>query len=154
MQVRKFEEKDGEGVKNLIISILTKEYPFDKSVYENSDIADIGKTYNGKRDVFFVIDSENDVIGTVGVKEDSKDIALLRRLFVKPAFRRKGYGALLLNKALNHCKKNDFKRVVFRATGRMAQAINLLKKTGFKEVEKIDLGGFQIYKFALDLQQA
>lgn len=152
MQARKFDEKDGEGVKDLIISILTKEYPFDKSVYENSDIKDIGKTYGGKRDVFFVIDAENDVIGTVGVKEDSKDTALLRRLFVKPAFRRKGYGTLLLSKAISHCKKNDFKRIVFRATGRMAQAINLLKKTGFKEVEKIDLGGFKIYKFALDLQ--
>lgn len=152
MQVRKFSQKDGEGVKNLIISILTKEYPFDKSVYEDSDIANIGKTYGGKRDVFFVIDAENDVIGTVGVKEDSKDTALLRRLFVKPAFRRKGYGVLLLSKAINHCKKNNYRHVVFRATGRMAQAINLLKKTGFREIEKVDLGGFAIYKFALDLQ--
>lgn len=107
--------------------------------------------YGGKRDTFFVLDSEKDVIGTVGIKEDSKDTAILRRLFVKPAFRRKGYGALLLNKAISHCKKNDFKHVVFRATGRMSQAISLLKKTGFREIEKIDLGGFQIYKFALDL---
>ncbi|MDD5681556.1 MAG: GNAT family N-acetyltransferase [Candidatus Omnitrophica bacterium] len=152
MLVRKFSEKDGEGVKNLIVSILTKEYPFDKSIYESSDIADIAKTYGGKRDTFFVIDAEDDVIGTVGVKEDSKDTALLRRLFVKPAVRRKGYGALLLNKAIDHCRKNNYKRIVFRATGRMAQAINLLKKTGFREVEKIDMGGFEIYKFALDLQ--
>jgi hypothetical protein len=33
----------------------------------------------------------------------------------------------------------------------MIQAINLLKKRNFKEIEKIDLGGFQIYKFVLDL---
>lgn len=151
MQVRKFDEKDGESVKNLIISILTKEYPFDKSVYEDSDIADIRKAYSGKRDTFFVLDAEKDVVGTVGVKEDSIDTALLRRLFVKPAFRRKGYGSLLLSKAINHCKKSNFKHIVFRATGRMSQAINLLRKTGFREIEKIDLGGFQIYKFALDL---
>src|SRR3989338_5078861 len=151
MQVRKFEAKDGEDVKDLILSILTKEYPFDKSVYETSDIADIKEAYGGVRDIFFVIESDDDVIGTVGVKEDAKDTALLRRLFVKPSCRRKGYGSLLLSKAINYCRRNNFKQVVFRATGRMAQAINLLKKSGFKEIEKIDLGGFQIYKFALNL---
>ncbi len=151
MQVRKFEEKDGEGVKDLILSILTKEYPFDKSVYETSDIADIKEAYGGERDIFFVIESDSDVIGTVGVKEDAKDTALLRRLFIRPSCRRKGYGSLLLSKAINYCRKNNFKQIVFRATGRMAQAINLLKKNGFREIEKIDLGGFQIYKFALNL---
>ncbi|MFH0839460.1 MAG: GNAT family N-acetyltransferase [Candidatus Omnitrophota bacterium] len=151
MQVRKFDTKDSADVKNLIVSILTKEYPFDKSVYENSDISSINDTYGGRRDVFFVIESDDDIIGTVGVKEDSEDTALLRRLFIKPSCRRKGYGSLLLSRALNHCRKNHFKQVVFRATGRMAQAINLLKKNGFKEAEKIDLGGFRIYKFVLDL---
>ncbi|MBU4488894.1 MAG: GNAT family N-acetyltransferase [Candidatus Omnitrophica bacterium] len=151
MQVRKFDTKDSADVKNLIVSILTKEYPFDKSVYENSDISSISDTYGGRKDVFFVIESDDDIIGTVGVKEDSKDTALLRRLFIKPSCRRKGYGSLLLSRALNHCRKNHFKQVVFRATGRMAQAINLLKKNGFKEAEKIDLGGFRIYKFVLDL---
>ncbi len=151
MLVRKFEIDDGKKVKDLILSILTKEYPFDESAYENSDISNIGDTYGGQRDVFFVIESDDDIMGTVGVKEDSKDTALLRRLFVKPSCRRKGYGSLLVSKALSHCRKNHFKRVVFRATGRMSQAINLLKKTGFREIEKIDLGGFQIYKFSLDL---
>ena len=151
MQVRKFERKDSENVKKLILSILTKEYPFDKSVYENSDISNINDTYGGRKDIFFVIESDDDIIGTVGVKEDSRDTALLRRLFIKPSCRRKGYGSLLLSKALNHCRKNHFKQVVFKATGRMAQAINLLKKSGFREIEKIDLGGFQIYKFTLSL---
>ena len=151
MQVRTFEHKDSDKVKNLILSILTKEYPFDKSVYENSDISDIAECYNGKRDIFLVVESEGRILATIGIKEDSEDTALIRRLFVDPACRRKGYGALLLDKGIRHCKKNNFKHIVFRTTGRMAQAINLLKKLRFKETEKIDLGGFQIYKFLLEL---
>jgi GNAT superfamily N-acetyltransferase len=151
MKTRMFEPKDSEGVKNLIISILTKEYPFDKNVYEDSDIADICQAYGGKRDGFFVIESESKIVGTVGVKEESKDTALIRRLFVDIASRRKGYGTLLLDRAIRHCRSNNFEHIVFRSTGRMVQAINLLKKTNFKEAEKIDLGGFQIYKFVLDL---
>lgn len=151
MQVRKFELKDSQSVKELIISILTKEYPFDKNVYENSDISDISNAYGGKRDGFYVIESEGRILGTVGVKEESKDTALVRRLFVDAASRRRGYGALLLEKAIRHCRENNFKHIVFRTTGRMVQAINLLKKINFKEVEKIDLGGFLIYKFVLSL---
>jgi N-acetylglutamate synthase-like GNAT family acetyltransferase len=151
MQVRTFEKKDENNVKDLIISILTKEYPFDQSVYENSDIADIGKAYSGKRDAFFVIASDSKILGVIGVKEDSKDTALVRRLFVDPACRRRGYGELLLDKAIRHCKSKNFEHIAFRTTGRMAQAINLLKKRGFQEVEKIDLGGFEIFTFILDL---
>ncbi len=151
MQVRTFEVKDSDRVKNLIISVLTKEYPFDKSVYENSDLADISNSYGGKRDGFFVVESEGNILATIGIKEDSEDTALVRRLFVDPSCRRKGYGALLLDKGIRLCRKNDFKHIAFRTTGRMVQAINLLKKMNFKEVEKIDMGGFQIYKFVLDL---
>lgn len=151
MQVRAFERKDNNNVKNLIVSILTTEYPFDKSVYENSDLSDISNAYGEKRDSFLVLENKGKILGTIGIKEDSKETALIRRLFVDPSCRRKGYGALLLEKGISHCKRNNFTHIVFRTTGRMAQAINLLKKTNFKEVEKIDLGGFRIYKFMLDI---
>ncbi|MBN1872291.1 MAG: GNAT family N-acetyltransferase [Candidatus Omnitrophica bacterium] len=152
MQVRKFETKDSDNVKGLILSILTKEYPFDKSVYEDSDISSIRGVYGGKRDDFLVLESDGKILGTIGIKEESEDTALIRRLFVDPSCRRKGYGALLMDKAIRHCKKNNFKNIVFRTTGRMVQAINLVKKMKFKEVERLDLGGFQIYKFMLELR--
>ena len=127
MQVRTFESTDGKHVKDLIVSILSKEYPFDKEVYEDeSDLVDIDSAYGGKRDTFLVLESEGKILGTIGIKEDSKSTAMLRRLFVEPSCRRKGYGALLLDKGIRHCKKNNFKHIVFRTTGRMAQAINLM----------------------------
>ena len=151
MQIRMFENKDAGSVKDLIISILSNEYPFDKSAYENSDISNIGQVYGGKRDAFFVIESDGKIAGTIGIKEDSEDTALIRRLFVTPSCRRKGYGLLLLDRAIRSCKDFNFKRIAFRTTWRMVQAINLLKKTNFKEVEKVDVEDLQIYKFVLDL---
>ena len=151
MQVRAFKEKDAGQVKELILSILTQEYPFDRSAYSDSDLDAILETYGGGNDAFFVIESEGGVFGTVCVKEDSEDTALLRRLFIDPRYRRRGYGSLLIEKATEHCRRKNFKRLVFRTTGRMAQAIILCKKNNFKEAEKIDLGGFQIYTFILSL---
>jgi len=151
MQVRAFKKEDSEEIKDLILSILTKEYPFDKSAYSDSDLFDLYGTYSGKKDNFFVLEDNGKIIGTVGIKQDAEDTALLRRLFVVAGQRKKGYGKLLVDKALVFCKDKDYGRIVFRTTNRMTQAIELCMKRGFKKAEEIDLEGFQIYKFVLEL---
>lgn len=151
MQIRKFAEPDGPKVKELILSILEKEYPFDRKAYSDTDLKNIGATYGGPQDTFFVIEDNNKIIGTAGIKADMKDTALLRRVFVDPNERRKGYGSKLLGEAVKFCKDTGYKQLVFRATGKMIHAIELCKKNGFMEAEKLDLGGFFIYKFVLDL---
>lgn len=151
VEIRKFVETDCLKVKEMILSILEKEYPFDRKAYSDTDLESIGATYGGSRDVFFVIEKEGRIIATAGIKEDSSQTALLRRVFVDSGERRKGYGSQLLNKAIEFCREKGYKEVVFRATSKMIQAIELCKKHGFKEMEKLDLGGFFIYKFSLDL---
>jgi N-acetylglutamate synthase-like GNAT family acetyltransferase len=151
MQIRKFAEADGVKVKELILSILEKEYPFDRKAYPDTDLENIGATYGGPQDTFFVIEDGNRIIATAGIKKDTRDTALLRRVFVDPGERRKGYGSKLLDGAVKFCREAGYKQLVFRATGKMTQAIELCKKNGFKETEKLDLGGFFIYKFVLDL---
>lgn len=151
MRIRKFTELDGAKVKELILSILEKEYPFDRKAYSDTDLENIGATYGGPRDTFFVIENDNKIIATAGIKEDTRDAALLRRVFVDPIERQKGYGSKLLDEAIKFCKEAGYKQLVFRATGKMINAIELCKKKGFKEAEKLDLGGFFIYKFVLNL---
>lgn len=151
MEIRKFADVDGPNVKELILSILEKEYPFDRKAYSDTDLENIGAAYGGERDTFFVIEDGNDVIATTGIKEDSKDTALLRRVFVRASDRKKGYGSRLLDEAIKFCKEKGYKELVFRTTSKMVSAIELCKKKGFKEIEKLDLGGFFIHKFVLDL---
>lgn len=147
MEVRSLRKEDTEAAKELILSVLTKEYPFDKSAYSDSDLYDLKDTYSGSRESFFVLEDGGKIVGTTGIKEDSEKTALLRRVFVDPAHRRKGYGALLIDEALTFCKKKNYSNIAFRTTSRMTQAIELCKKKGFKQIEKIDLEGFCIYKF-------
>ncbi len=149
--LRPFDKKDSKGAKELILSILTKEYPFDKSAYSDSDLDRIDEVYSGTKDSFFVIEEGGSVVGTVGIKEESGDSALLRRLFVDAGHRHKGYGTQLLNKALEFCRAGGYKDVIFRCTDRMVDAMNLCKKSGFVEVEELDVGGFKIHKLVLAL---
>jgi len=149
--LRQFEKEDAAGVKGLILSILAKEYPFDKSAYSDSDLDRIGEVYGGERESFFVIDEEGQIVGTAGIKEEAKDDALLRRLFVDANHRKHGYGTELLNKAVTFCKEKGYKRINFRCTDRMADAMKLCTKQGFKETENLEISGFKIHKWELEL---
>lgn len=147
--LRTFQKNDADSVKELILKILAKEYPFDRSAYSDSDLDRIGEVYGGSRDSFFLIEGPEGVVGTVGIKEESKEEALLRRLFVDSRHRKKGHGTSLLEKALDFCRSKGYHKVRFRCTDRMADAMHLCIKKGFKEVESLKVGGFKIHVLEL-----
>ena len=149
--LRKFEPQDSQGVKNLILTILTREYPFDRSAYSDSDLDKIAETYSGSKDSFFVVEEKGEIVGTAGIKEDSADDALLRRLFVDPKHRRIGYGSGLLKIAIEFAKEKGYKRVFFRCTDRMAAAMKLCISKGFKEKDSLEVSGFKIHRLELGL---
>ena len=149
--LRLFQKEDAEGVRNLILNILSNEYPFDKSAYSDSDLYKISETYGGKGDAFFVIEDGGEIVGTVGVKGESSSEALLRRFFVDLKHRKKGYGSGLLDKAIDFCKDKGYKKIYFRCTDRMSAAMHLCLKRGFKETEKLEISGFKIHKLELSL---
>lgn len=146
IDIRPFDKRDSTGVKELILSILTKEYPFDKGAYSDSDLDRIEEVYGGRNEAFFVIEDGGKIVGTVGVKEDAPGDALLRRLFVDPSSRKKGYGTALISKALKFCADKGYRKISFRCTDRMQSAMKLCIKHGFAEKEALQVGGFHIHR--------
>jgi len=151
MPIRKFQEKDASSVKELVNSILFKEFPLSSKAYQIDDLDSIAKAYNGSRDVFYVIEEDNKIVGTAGIKEDTKQAALLRRVYVHPNYRGKGFGSVLMNAAIDFCRENGYRQVIFRSTSQMQEAISLCLRKGFSEEEKLNLGDVQIIKFVLQL---
>ena len=149
--LRRFRPDDAQGVKNLILTILTKEYPYDRSAYSDSDLDKIAETYSGPKDSFLVVEENGEIVGTVGVKEDSAEDALLRRLFVDPKHRKHGYGSGLLEAAVKFAKDKGYKRIFFRCTDRMGAAMKLCISKGFKEKDSLEVSGFKIHRLELGL---
>ncbi|MCM8761508.1 MAG: GNAT family N-acetyltransferase, partial [Candidatus Omnitrophica bacterium] len=123
----------------------------DKSSYSDSHLDRIGEKYGGSKDAFFGVEEDGAIVGTVGVKQETDEDALLRRLFVDPKHRRCGYGQALLETAVDFCRKNGYKRMFFRCTDRMSDAMKLCAKKGFKETESLSVSGFNIHKLELKL---
>lgn len=149
--LRPFRGDDAGSVKELILEILEREYPFDRAAYSDSDLDRIAEVYSGDRNSFLVVEENKKIVGTVGVKEDSRDDALLRRLFVDPGHRKRGYGSELVKRAIEFCRSKKYKRVFFRCTDRMSDAMKLCIKNGFKETEALPVAGFRIHKLELSL---
>ncbi|MCD6093982.1 MAG: GNAT family N-acetyltransferase [Candidatus Omnitrophica bacterium] len=161
MHIRRFRAQDNQKVKRFINSILKKEFPGLASVYSENDLKDIKRHYSGKREGFFVAIDNDKIIGTGGIKEDDKveNKALLRRIFIHPNYRRKGYGLKILDKAIEFCKAQGYSTIIFRSTSKMSAANNLVRKRGFVEREHLYFPlnkkeQVEIIKFVLNLNEA
>lgn len=150
-RLRPFKEEDAAGVRELILTVLSKEYPFDRKAYADTDLDRIGEIYGGKRNAFFVAEERGAIVGTIGVKEETGDMALIRRFFVDLKHRKQGCGSALLERALGFCHGTGYRRVCFRCTDRMADAMRLCTHKGFVEAEKLDVSGFAIHRLELAL---
>lgn len=150
MRIRVFKESDGAKVRSLISSVMRNEFGMESRAYPENDLNDILGSYGAKRDAFFVAEQDKKIIGTVAIKEEDNRVALLRRLFVHPEYRKKGYGLKLIEAAIDFCKRQRYRVIVFRSTDRMSRANSLCERMGFLERARVDFNGFQILKFALN----
>lgn len=145
MQIRSFKKEDNAAVKELISSIMGREYPSEQRAYQYGDLDAVCDAYGKLREKFLVAVEGSALIGTIGIKEDSEKVALLRRLFIHHSHRGRGIGSMLVDTALDFCKMNEYKYVNFRATSKMTAAIELLcKKKGFSEKDRCPFNGIEI----------
>lgn len=131
--IRKVEPDDTPSIQKLIKDVMAEEFPSDLKAYAYYDIENPAAYYGGKKDVFLVAEKNKELIGTIAIKEDAPGTALLRRVFIKRPHRGKGYGDMLINKAMEFCFSHAYQTVVFRGTDKMQNALRLCLKKGFRE---------------------
>ena len=153
MAIRKIRRKDVDEVRALITDIMDREFSPVSVAYEYNDLDDPIGHYGGDREAFLVAEKDGEIVGTVAVKEDSADTALLRRVFVKKECRGRGYGDDLLNEAIDFCSSQKYRKIVFRGTDRMQTALGLCLKNGFEEDEVADFGGFSLVVLSRPLSE-
>ncbi|MGI6087077.1 MAG: GNAT family N-acetyltransferase [Kiritimatiellia bacterium] len=144
ISIRRIQPDDNQQVRQLIDEIMRDEFGAAQGAYTSHDLENPCAYYNGDKDIFLVAEKGGDIIGTVAVKEDSPNTALLRRLFVRKDCRGHGYGAMLLCKAMEFCFNRRYQNVNFRGTDHMQQALKLCLKEGFHEEDVIATDAFRM----------
>ena len=73
--------------------------------------------------------------GCVAVRKKDEGIAELKRMYIRPAFRRAGLGHLLLEKALSLAVELGYQKIRLDTLANMTPAIRLYEKAGFYSIE-------------------
>ncbi|MCB1194766.1 GNAT family N-acetyltransferase [bacterium] len=146
--ILKLTKTDEPHVVDFIESILDREYPEVPHHHVVDDLDKLYETYQGKRDTFLIIKNNGAIVGTVGIKEENPQVALLRRLFVAPEYRNKGFGTKLVEEVIRFCEQMKYEMILFRGTNHMGRAIRIVEKLGFIKRDLVDFGDFHIFIYA------
>ena len=73
--------------------------------------------------------------GCVALHKLEESICEMKRLYIKPKYRGKGFGKLLVNAVIDEAKKIGYTKMRLDTVPQMKEAINLYRQIGFKEIE-------------------
>ena len=151
VQIRLATHSDGSALRDL----------FEESVIEGlvgdndtgADIDNLQEAYfeDEGQSAFWVACDPRDVIGMIGVQKMADNAAEVRRLRVRSAYRRRGVGALLMERALSFCQHQGYLKVVLDVRIERGPAIALFRKFGFTHGRTRDIGGRKLLDFYIDL---
>ncbi len=150
--IRRFSPSDGSSVQKLISGIMDSEFHAVREAYPTKDIERIEDAYGGLGEAFFVAVNGQKVIGSVAIKKEDERVALLRRLFVDPQYRKQSLGIKLIDRAIKFCDEVGYQELIFKTTSQMEGAVKLCQKCGFTQRAKLHLGAIELLKFSLPIR--
>lgn len=136
--IRPFENRDAEDVANLIVSIQRGEYEMAITSRDQPDLSSIPDFYQTGAGNFWVAVVDDQVVGTLGLRDISQGNIALRKMFVAPKFRGEPYRVAqhLLTTALAWATEMDCRNIFLGTTSWFLAAHRFYEKNGFELVPR------------------
>lgn len=137
LRIEEYSDRFHDQVKEVIGKTLSDISVIDKNSLpiDDPDLDKISEIYCGKGRFWVALIDEN-VIGTVAIKDLGDNIAKLNRMFVLIEYHGDGTGQKLLDHAINFAKKQAFKKIVLNTHERMNRAHSFYERNGFIKIGK------------------
>lgn len=97
------------------------------------EVAELEQRYSLPKAQFFLLKEGETVLACAILKRFSEDAVELKRMYLKPEGRGKGYGNLLMQHAIQTARDLGFRRMLLDTEPVMATAIQLYEKYGFQK---------------------
>ncbi|MDP6986932.1 MAG: GNAT family N-acetyltransferase [Phycisphaerales bacterium] len=129
---------------------------FESQVHDNDTGADIEQLQDAyfsdaAQGGFWVATRDEVIAGMIGVQRLDDSVAEMRRLRVRPQFRRQGIATALMTHAIRFCRANDYLKVVLDVRVERQPAIQLFEKCGFYLARAREQDGRRTLDFFVDL---
>ena len=136
MKIRTYRSLDKAMVIRHIDRILREfGYAFSRSL--DRDLLDIPKYYTKRGGRFWILADSNDkVVGTIGVSRINRFVCKLRRFYISRRYRHKGWGLQLYRKALDYIRRKGYREIWMSTTPHLKDSLRFQEKAGFKLSKK------------------
>ena len=134
--IRAATNQDSERIFALVFGVLS-EYglPPDPET-KDADLKDIEGNYIRAGGVFEVIeDRAGNLLGTYGLYPLDKETCELRKMYFVPAIRGRGLGRRILERAVEHARRLNYKAIVLETHSALKEAVRLYTRFGFVPTE-------------------
>jgi ribosomal protein S18 acetylase RimI-like enzyme len=152
VKVRSFEARDQAACDGLYRAGL-----LGGTLAENDsglDVDDIQSVYmQTEGNHFWVAESDNTVVGMIGVQHHDEDVGEIRRLRVHPDFRRRGVGSTLIEQALGWCEEHNYLKVTLDTYLDRESAIKLFQKFHYRLNRTRVVNGRELHYFYFDIYE-
>jgi putative acetyltransferase len=140
MIIRKIEEKDNQAIGKIVQTVLMEMgAPKVGTAYADPYLFSLFEIYSNPKAVYFVIESEGEIIGGAGIAQlenAEENICELQKMYFLLVARGKGLGAKLMTLCLEAAKDFGYEKCYLETMPYMKDAQKLYKKVGFNYLEK------------------
>ncbi|MEH6536279.1 MAG: GNAT family N-acetyltransferase [Psychroserpens sp.] len=115
------------------------EIPLKGTAYEDSETPHMYESYQGEREVYFVVASENEVLGGAGIKQLQNfddNVCELQKMYFSPKIRGKGFGKQMFEKCLKAAKDFGYETCYLESASQLKAAIHIYEEFGFTHQTK------------------
>jgi len=141
MRIVLFTPDRTQGVADLIVPIQQDEFGIQISYEDQPDLQDIPGFYQTGAGGFWLALDEQQVVGSIALKDIGDGHAALRKMFVAQTHRGRGKGVAqaLLDGLLDHARAAGVRDIFLGTTAQYLAAHRFYEKHGFQLIDRADL---------------
>ena len=137
--IRKIEPNDNAQLEQVIRACFHEfKIPLEGTAYSDKETPKMFESYQNSNDIYFVIDSDGEILGGGGVKplkDFEADVCEIQKMYFSPKVRGKGYGKLLFEKSMEAAKNLGYKQCYLESAPQLKAAIHIYESYGFKHLQ-------------------
>lgn len=139
LKIETYSGKYDDEIINLILSIQNDEAKIGLSLQEQPDLLDIHHCYQQSGGEFWIALSDGRVIGTIGLMLKENHCAVLKKFFVKKAFRLQKVGLSLYNELLKYAISKSIHHIILDTPAVAHASHKFYEKAGFYRISTEEL---------------
>jgi putative acetyltransferase len=133
--IRPVGSADDAALAQLIGDVMAEYAAGGDAAREDAEVALMSQSYAGPRSVYFVVEDAGEVVGGAGIAPlagAAFEVCELRKMYVLPAARGRGFGELLLRRCLRVARGFGYQICYLETLATMAAARHLYERAGFR----------------------